>query len=146
MSTYIASIPSSELMPPYEYTRIASRPSIRLIKFHEPSEDPEQNPETDIYTPCSLLEYALDKAPPYDVLSYVWGAQPQSTESSQRFCGGCVIPLTTTLNVALAHIRRRAQECNFLWIDQICIDQKYDEERVIKSIPCLRSRRPPKEF
>jgi hypothetical protein len=74
---------------------------------------------------CRLQAFELDKAPPYEALSYVWGDQ---NETEPIILNGTIVKHTTNLVAALNRIR---QDCDvkYIWIDAICIDQNSTEEK-----------------
>ena len=61
----------------------------------------------------------------YVALSYVWGTG-RDTEAIS--VDGCVLAIGTNLGSALRHLRRRNRPTR-LWIDAICINQLYLDER-----------------
>jgi hypothetical protein len=54
----------AQLANVFRYSRLASSRSIRLLKL-VPSANNRIN--------CTLQEYSIDDAPPFDALSYTWG-------------------------------------------------------------------------
>lgn len=74
---------------------------------------------------CSLSNFSLNECPPYEALSYVWGA---GGSNRQIFVGGLPKNVTRNLEIALRHLRHVSQT-RVLWIDAICIDQRDIPER-----------------
>jgi hypothetical protein len=97
--------------------------SIRLLRLL-PQEDQNAGIQ------CQLFEYALqelgDRPHQYESLSYVWGSL-----SSRRIVSinGYDIPITANLYGALLRLRGRLFE-RIIWVDAICINQAYEEEKV----------------
>ena len=72
----------------------------------------------------STSEDVIDKPPWYLALSYAWG-DPAIT--APIFLDDREIQVTTNLESALRHM---SVDCNLsLWIDAICINQAFSEER-----------------
>jgi hypothetical protein len=91
-------------------------------------------PAVDFNAPLECrLEYTdIEKAKPYNALSYAWG-KPKFTQKilldDQPF------PVTRNLESALRYIRQNTSRK--LWIDAICIDQKNKNEKS-EQIPLIR--------
>lgn len=86
---------------------------IRLLKLRHPSEHAR--------TYC-LDTFHYKKAPPYIALSYTWGdKRPTGTISidGKKF----------EIRINLLNFLSTHKADEYLWIDQICIDQSNDEER-----------------
>jgi hypothetical protein len=79
---------------------------------------------------CSLSKVSLNESPPYEALSYVWGAG-----GSRRhiFLDGLRTPVTRNLEIALRNLRHVSQS-RVLWVDAICINQRDIPERNIQVI------------
>ena len=73
----------------------------------------------------SLHESRLGDGVTYLALSYVWGS-PQIV--AYVMVEGCYSLVTENLYAALQHLRSE-QEPQWIWIDQICINQQDQEER-----------------
>jgi Heterokaryon incompatibility protein (HET) len=73
----------------------------------------------------SMFVVALNEAPDYAALSYVWGA-PGATMSI--VCNGIRIVITVNLGAALQRVRH-SDRPRILWADAICIDQTNTHER-----------------
>jgi hypothetical protein len=63
----------------------------------------------------------------YTALSYTWGP-PDFDREIQIGVGGDTVMITTSLYVALQHLRSSTHSV-FLWIDQICINQPDTQEK-----------------
>lgn len=74
---------------------------------------------------CSLFNHSLNDCPPYEALSYVWGARGPRR---QIFVGGLRKYVTQNLQTALRYLRHVSQT-RVLWVDAICINQKDIPER-----------------
>jgi hypothetical protein len=74
---------------------------------------------------CELQVVRLDKSPPYEALSYVWG-NPDPVD--YIICNGQRKAVTPNLGVALKHLRLE-NKSRVVWIDAICICQDDVEER-----------------
>ncbi|KAF2145870.1 uncharacterized protein K452DRAFT_102434 [Aplosporella prunicola CBS 121167] len=99
----------------YEYSPFENRRDIRLLKI---TKDP---PSFD------LVHANLDALPPYETLSYTWGA-PAQTHNLPLGPNGGIIGLTCSLRQALPLVSS-AMQTDFIWIDQICINQNDIQER-----------------
>jgi hypothetical protein len=98
------------------YTPLAEG-HIRLLSLEWPAEDD--------HPLGSLIDVSLAENPSYEALSYAWGECEASIPFS---CDGLVILVTPNLNAALHRLVARGAS-RILWIDQICINQRDDEER-----------------
>jgi hypothetical protein len=80
------------------------------------------------YEPWSyeIVHTTLEKAPPFQTISYVWG--PDVREHTLSLRDGEVVMINANLSKALPRLSSR---CNtgYLWIDQICINQDSITER-----------------
>lgn len=123
---------------------VPEKKQIRLLTILCEGTEPDDNIQ------CTLATYSLCQAPPYQAVSYVWGTAGQD---EQIVCSGKGLDITETLRVLLSDVRDQhrtgrethyhvnplgvpwAAEMNlfspaeFLWIDQICIDQNNLAER-----------------
>jgi hypothetical protein len=72
-----------------------------------------------------LSVWPVESPSPYDALSYVWG-KPEPT--FPFYCNGTVFRISSNLNLALHHLAEPGQS-RYLWIDQICINQKDGSEK-----------------
>jgi hypothetical protein len=90
---------------------------VRLLEL-EPGKDGEP-------LACHLQIVSLDKPPPYEAISYVWGTL--SAGSSIK-CNGESVKITQSLNDVLSRIRHPVA-ARLLWADAICINQDDTKER-----------------
>jgi hypothetical protein len=72
----------------------------------------------------SLVRTTIDRAPPYEALSYAWGEEVCQV----RLLDGTLTSMTTNLHHALRYLQR-PHASRLLWIDAICIDQSNVAER-----------------
>lgn len=91
---------------------------MRLLVL-DPATDPESVLRASFRTVC------LDNVPPYEAISYTWGAPefPERIEVDNR-----LFPITTNLACALKSFRQPDTE-RILWADAICINQKDVQEK-----------------
>jgi hypothetical protein len=95
---------------------------IRLVMLHSGlfAEDVE----------CSLLQAPIKDLGQYEALSYVWG---DTRKTSSIMLAGQQLPVTENLEVALRYLRPETpapqREIRLLWIDALCINQDYVQER-----------------
>lgn len=116
MATNLAQDPRQ----PYRYTPLNHERTIRLLKVTNISSPNQQ---------CwnySLINTELDDAPPFETLSYVWGSN--ALDHALMLRDGSVLRITENLDCAMSDILPHCST-GFLWIDQVCIDQKNDTER-----------------
>jgi hypothetical protein len=73
----------------------------------------------------SLSNFSLNECPPYEALSYVWGA---GGFTRKIFVSGLPKHVTQNLEIALRHLRHVSQT-RVLWVDAICINQRDIPER-----------------
>ncbi|KAH7083557.1 heterokaryon incompatibility protein-domain-containing protein [Paraphoma chrysanthemicola] len=74
----------------------------------------------------SLVHTRKDDAPRYETLSYVWGTTVQ--DAKLTLLDGTFVRITQVLEVVLPKLVHHC-ETEYVWIDQICIDQNNVEER-----------------
>lgn len=104
----------------FKYHSLAGSDHIRLLRV-------EYRPTEDRFTQrYTIIETQLAGAPPYQTVSYVWG------DSKPRWplelSNGSVIHVNDSIHTALPYL---VAQCNsgYLWIDQVCIDQRNLSER-----------------
>ncbi|CAN9084529.1 unnamed protein product [Alternaria alternata] len=104
-------------LPPFQYQSLAGSNQIRLITILH------REQESAIQLELEQVDFNSDHK--YECLSYAWGH-----DDCGRFItvNGSSFLVSSTLYVALEHLRYRSQECK-LWIDAICIDQANTSER-----------------
>jgi hypothetical protein len=104
-------------LPPFQYQSLAGSNQIRLINI--------LYREQESAIELELEQVDLNSDHRYECLSYAWGH-----DDCGRFItvNGSSFLVSSTLYVALEHLRYRSQECK-LWIDAICIDQANTSER-----------------
>ncbi|KAH8676496.1 heterokaryon incompatibility protein-domain-containing protein [Tricladium varicosporioides] len=121
----------------YQYDRLPSPSSIRLIELHPPSANKIS---------FSIHATEINNTPPYDALSYTWGdprcsyleAEPDSSYYQANIlaiCNGRSIMIRRNLRDAMrmlqtasfAQLGRSKQR--YIWIDALCIDQTNMTER-----------------
>jgi hypothetical protein len=98
---------------------------IRLVTLEPGPQDAEIK--------CELHPAFLNKAPPYEALSYTWG-----NPNDLRPISLCGSPWRVTANLerALRHLRHE-DKARTLWIDALCINQEdFEEKEVI--VPEMR--------
>lgn len=79
---------------------------------------------------CSLVTTPLSSAPPFDALSYCWGAE--TSREVLRIDGllGGDLSVSRSVVAALRRLRPKEQASKLaIWIDQICINQRDFDER-----------------
>ncbi|TVY37179.1 Heterokaryon incompatibility protein 6,OR allele [Lachnellula occidentalis] len=69
---------------------------------------------------CTVSHSSLEKHPPYEALSYVWGDSNYTTSVQ---ADGRPHHVTKNLELALRHLRLRENR-RLLWVDAICINQQ----------------------
>ena len=103
---------------PFVYSPLERYGSIRLIKARINDAG---------ILDCAMLHTALDadELPNYSALSYVWG---NSSITESIICNGRSMVITATLGAALKHVTQHNPH-EYLWADQICINQQDADER-----------------
>ncbi|KAK1831041.1 heterokaryon incompatibility protein-domain-containing protein [Podospora conica] len=113
---------------PFEYEPLRHPRYIRLLKVNNfdllTSEDwPAEEPP---HFPCyEMVQAPLDDPPTYTALSYTWG-RPERTHIVK--ISGAPLTITDSLAEALRELPRIAPS-EYLWLDQICINQADDTEK-----------------
>lgn len=74
------------------------------------------------------FEKSNPSPPPYEALSYVWGARTREGCLSLREYGRCALPITDNLAAALRRLRYKDYR-RVLWVDALCINQKGNVEK-----------------
>ncbi|KIW01575.1 uncharacterized protein PV09_07049 [Verruconis gallopava] len=112
-----------EQLRPYQYNRLTSNHSIRLLKLHAGSK------KQDLV--CDLVEEKLggDHHVNFEALSWSWGTAPWTgrikiREGDEDF----VFNVPPTLVSALKALRLR-RKVRTIWVDLICINQARTEEK-----------------
>lgn len=101
----------------YQYTSLQPGPVFRYLVL---------NPgQVDEALTCSLKNCALDEAPGYEAISYVWGVPPG--DETIR-CDGRKLKITKSLANVLKRMRLMS-EPRVLWADAICINQEDEKEK-----------------
>jgi hypothetical protein len=98
--------------------RILSGRTFRLLFIH-----PAQHHDQQLK--CFCLPFAIDTAPSFEALSYVWGCR---TSEIEVLCNGQPFPIQPQLANALLQLRLQ-QLTRVVWADAICINQYDTEER-----------------
>ncbi|KAH7065664.1 heterokaryon incompatibility protein-domain-containing protein [Paraphoma chrysanthemicola] len=114
---------------PYRYEPLdTSKQQIRLIKLHRANIQDGSNLQPTV-TPeihCNISTFDLDAVPQYTGLSYVWG------EPSPRhviYLNGQDFHIRQNLFDFLLTFRNDDANTNYLWVNQISIDQTSTSER-----------------
>jgi hypothetical protein len=116
-----ANIADSELTlnAPYQYQPIDPKDEIRILIVSPPaSSDP-----TTIHG--ELFTAKLSDTPPYEALSYCWGAE---VFPEMLHLPGGVLAITDNLAAALRQLRHLEQP-RHLWVDAVCINQRDNQEK-----------------
>lgn len=101
----------------YSYTPLPDNRTIRVLTlFGGNPKDPLRG---------QLEPVGVDAAGDYEPLSYVWG---DDTLTHQIFLPTARLRLTASLYHALRRLRPRVG-FRRVWVDQVCIDQRNEEER-----------------
>lgn len=101
----------------YEHKPLdTTKQRIRLLKLEKGNEG---------YIRCTINTFNIETAPPYQALSYVWGP-PNPVR--YILVGEKRMIIQSNLYRCLLNLRRE-KEVDYLWIDQICIDQSNTIER-----------------
>ena len=102
----------------YKYAPLnANLSEIRLVRI-QPGAD-------DSLVRITLHHYSLTEAPPFHVLSYLWG-DPRT--QSTILCDGESFTVMDNLHSFLMAMRKRPSQ-PYIWIDEICINQANYEEK-----------------
>lgn len=101
----------------YEYEKLPSPRHIRLLRLHKGNDWNEIS--------CELIITALDDAPDFEALSYVWG---DPAPRMRVHCSGRAAEIGPSLHGALHHLRQNS-DSRILWADALCINQGDIQER-----------------
>ena len=118
----------------YIYKPLENTRSFRLLKIDVVGRTRMGNPKpVDAYSHSikvtitySLVHVSIDNAPRYYTLSYAWGTSKR--DHKLKLANGSVLRITDTLRTALPHVARSCYT-EYVWIDQICINQEDPHER-----------------
>ncbi|KAE9971324.1 hypothetical protein EG328_005742 [Venturia inaequalis] len=113
---------NSSAHPNFDYASVPlpSPESIRLLSVQHTESTNETTGETTRGTEFSLVAFALDDAPPYHAVSYVWGSNTR--DRPLTLASGHTLWITENLQIALKDVVEHCSE-GYLWIDQLCINQ-----------------------
>ena len=105
----------------YKHARLNSeKREIRLIELKR------RLPATDIS--CTLTQFPLNEAPPYEAISYTWGS---GIKDHLIFFNHKWLPTTRNVH-KLLHDRCSYARTRWIWIDAVCIDQDDLEEKKVQ--------------
>ncbi|KAF2022875.1 HET-domain-containing protein, partial [Setomelanomma holmii] len=105
----------------FQYERLdTTRQQIRLVRLH-PADAQEH---THVF--CDIHTFDLANAPPYIALSYTWGAPDPKLII---FVGDEPHEVRENLYDFLYTFRSEGSNSNYIYIDQLCIDQNSPDER-----------------
>jgi len=107
------------MVDPYQYKPLPSTRHFRLLRLFGRVDD---------HVHCGLVTYEIGKAPAYYGLSYCWGSVHDKVAIK---CNGRILRISTGLAEALDYLSKfkRERDVDFLWIDQMCVDQNNLSER-----------------
>ncbi|KAK5330610.1 hypothetical protein LTR70_000440 [Exophiala xenobiotica] len=107
------------MVGPYQYKPLPSTRHFRLLRL---------TGRVGEHFHCDLVTYEIDEAPAYYGLSYCWGSVKDKVAIE---CNGRILRISTGLAEALEHLSefKRERDVDFLWINQICVDQNNLSER-----------------
>ncbi len=107
-----------------------SHPSIRLLTFDPPSQNPTDKDDT-ISLTLHHTSLSISPKPTYNALSYVWATPSTSPTPLPTIIKINSLPLRTTPNLfaALRTLQHSNLAAGFLWIDALCINQRDVAER-----------------
>lgn len=122
-----------EISDQFKLDPLSTSRSIRLVVLQRgEKKDSFQEPLS-----CRLVEAKVDCPPSYVALSYTWGGEEPCEPLTIRTSGSSTKQLLITPNCAAAlRLLRRSlyrktknRRSLSVWIDAICIDQAFDDER-----------------
>lgn len=103
---------------------------IALLRYGAPipqqCHDNTLGPSDATFSEWSLEPVALEKAPPYVALSYVWG---DSIAAKPLEVNGKAVHVTANLQTALPYVQEKLAASESLWVDKLCIDQDNEVEK-----------------
>ncbi|KAE9978870.1 hypothetical protein EG327_007208 [Venturia inaequalis] len=122
---------NSSTHPNFDYASVPlpSPESIRLLSVQHTESTNETTGETTRGTEFSLVAFALDDAPPFHAVSYVWGSNTR--DRSLTLASGHTLWITENLEIALKDVLEHCSE-GYLWIDQLCINQDNELEKNVQ--------------
>lgn len=108
----------------YKYERLSSPNYFRLLRLFAKRPGIES---LDVH--CQLVTFPItsEERPTYRAISYTWG----NGDANRTIYVGDQkkeLPVRENLLYLLKCVRSEVSDC-WIWVDAICIDQKYDEER-----------------
>ena len=87
------------------------------------------SPITPEHQSYELVSFKLGHSPCYNALSYCWG---EFERSSSIQCNGNTMIITPHLKEAIGCLGTIKRDTEWIWIDQICINQEDDLERAVQ--------------
>lgn len=109
--------PETRAFPDPLYKPLVGKDEIRLLRLE---------PGTSGGLKGDLLRVHLDKNPAYEALSYAWGPPVKTYEITLP---NGILRITESLFRGLMRLRRRGKS-RLLWIDQLCINQDDNVEKI----------------
>ena len=120
-------------MSTYTHRNLPNEKSIRLIQLHAKTRGPDRTLH------CSISTHPLDGLPPFQALSYTWGAPVAGGPLFDSFCAescngyyldcdGEKLQIAQNLHDALLQMRSNVSDLP-LWVDAVCIHQEDQDER-----------------
>ena len=124
---------TQEEMSTYTHRKLPNENSIRLIQVHAKAAGADRT------LCCSISTHLLGELPPFQALSYTWGAPVAGGPLLDRFnavscngyylnCEGESLQIAQNLHDALLQLRSNVSGLP-LWVDAICVDQGNQNER-----------------
>jgi Heterokaryon incompatibility protein (HET) len=121
--------PGKDELKWHKYQHINASHQIRLIELLPPERYPARNNSLERIR-CKFHCTNLDQNPEYEALSYTWGSISRSKVISVLLGEDEEEALFATPQLVMALTRLRLpSKSRFLWIDQLCIDQKNEDEK-----------------
>jgi hypothetical protein len=105
----------------YEPSPLTFPDSIRLVELH--AGVPSAN------VTCTVIQTRLGDAPPYEAISYTWGATDDQLPLACGPAGAQIIIMVTRNCESMLRRLRSSDATRLVWVDAICIDQGNIDER-----------------
>lgn len=77
----------------------------------------------------SVLDLETTPLPPFNALSYIWGADPDGTHFV--LCEGKRLIVSANCYIALNYLRKKLSRFT-IWVDAICINQDNELEKIMQ--------------
>ncbi|QIW94499.1 hypothetical protein AMS68_000017 [Peltaster fructicola] len=112
----------------YQYQPLTAPTQIRILRLYARSLRPADDESPMLR--CDIFHTDLEDEPIYKAISYAWGDMNTQTHTTIQLGTSWCMEISDTLHTALSQFQpSNEDEYIDLWADQICIDQRFNDEK-----------------